>query len=451
MSFLHRSEASKLRYEFLPAAEEIVESPSSPFGRSVLWITIALLGAMLLWLYFGTIDVIATATGKVVPDGSVKSIQSAVGGTIIAIDVTEGQPVTKGQKLIELDTNLAQSAVDTAKQQLAVAKLERDIVKQIDAGLDPTDSIANADVSQAIKDDMFDLARSKRSAVDIRKQLLSVDISQAQSTVTAEQQTFTTIAANLQKAQDSVATLTAQLTTAMSSLQQAQLQAQLTTANDQVTNLQSSLGAQQQRIAQAQLGVTAANTNLQNYSADTRSTDLSSIINQDKTIATLTDNLAKAQKALEQQTLVSPVDGTVLAIATKTVGGVATPAQALITIVPTNAKLYVEANISTNDIGFVKSGQKVVIKVDTYSFQRYGYLNGTIETIGADAVQSDDKKSMVYKARVQIDTLKTNKDTAIQLMPGMTVTDEVVTGHRRIIEFFLDPLITHVDGSLKIR
>lgn len=451
MSLLDRFKGYNLRYEFLPAAEEIVESPPSPFGRIVLWITIALLIVALLWAYFGKIDVIASASGKVIPDGSVKVVQPTTQSIITSIKVSEGQKVKKGQTLVELDATIAKAAVQSAEKSLAIAKLERDILKKIDSGEDPSDIIASSDAPQDVKDDLLQLAQSKQSSVEVRRQLLSLNISQAQSEVSSGQQSQQTIESNLQQAKQAKQQTEQQLSQATSDADKYRLETQLQSINAQIDNLESALAAQKQRVSQAQSGVSQANTNLQDYNAQSQSTNLSTVVDQDKKIADLEDTLLKAKKELEQQTLTAPVDGTVLSIASKTVGGVVTPAQPFITIVPSDAKLYVEANVSTNDIGFVKDGQKVAVKVDTYSFQRYGYLTGTVENISADAVQSDDKKGLVYKARIRIDTTKTNKDNSIQLIPGMTVTNEVVTGHRRIIEFFLDPLITHVDESLKVR
>jgi hemolysin D len=88
--------------------------------------------------------------------------------------------------------------------------------------------------------------------------------------------------------------------------------------------------------------------------------------------------------------------------------------------------------------------------VDAYSFQRYGYLKGAVKSISPDAI-NDDKQGLVYKMKVEIESSETSKQNTIQIEPGMTVTAEITTGERLIIEFFLDPLMTHTDTSLKVR
>ena len=169
-----------------------------------------------------------------------------------------------------------------------------------------------------------------------------------------------------------------------------------------------------------------------------------------KRIAELENTVAKAQQSVDQLSLRAPSDGIVLSLATKTIGGIVTTAQPVIEIVPENTTLIVEATAQNKDIGFIKVGQPVVIKVDTYSFQRYGSLRGTVKHISPDAIQ-DEKQGLVYKMKVEILGNETSKRTTIAVEPGMSVTAEVTTGNRRIIEFFLDPLVTHVDSSLKAR
>jgi hypothetical protein len=112
--------------------------------------------------------------------------------------------------------------------------------------------------------------------------------------------------------------------------------------------------------------------------------------------------------------------------------------------------LYVDATLENQDVGFVKQGQRVVVKIATYPFQRYGYLVGEVETISPDAIE-DKKKGLVYKAKIKLDSSQSSKQADLKLLPGMSVSAEITTGKRRIIEFFLDPLITHTEDSLKVR
>jgi HlyD family type I secretion membrane fusion protein len=140
----------------------------------------------------------------------------------------------------------------------------------------------------------------------------------------------------------------------------------------------------------------------------------------------------------------------VLALATKTVGGVVSAGQTVAEIVPSQAELAVEATLANKDIGFVRTGQPVVVKLDAYSFQRYGYLKGVVTEISPDAIL-DEQRGLVYKMKVTIKDHSTSKGMDIAVEPGMSVAAEITTGKRRIIEFFLDPLMTRTDTSLEVR
>lgn len=149
--------------------------------------------------------------------------------------------------------------------------------------------------------------------------------------------------------------------------------------------------------------------------------------------------------------LAAPVDGVVQQLAVHTVGGVVTPAQTLLTLVPVGQKLLVEAIVDNQDIGFIKEGQAAEIKVETFPFTRYGTLHGTIVEVSNDAKQ-DDKLGLIFTAEVSLpqDTMRID-DRLIHLTPGMAVTAEIKTGRRRLISYLLSPLIQHVNESMHER
>jgi len=132
------------------------------------------------------------------------------------------------------------------------------------------------------------------------------------------------------------------------------------------------------------------------------------------------------------------------------VGGVVNAGQQLAQVVPKKMPLYVDATLENQDVGFVKQGQRVVVKIAAYPFQRYGYLAGEVETISPDAIE-DEKKGLIYKAKIKLDSSQSSKQADLKLLPGMSVSVEITTGERRVIEFFLDPLIAKTEESLKVR
>ena len=445
MKLLSRLKSDRLQYEFLPAAEEIIETPPSPFGRIVIWLIAALLVIAFAWSYFGQLDIIASSTGKITPEGSIKTVQPASAGVVTDIKVSEGQKVKKGQLLIQLDNSIAKSEVKTAEQALTVARLERDILAKTIAGEDISTTVNATDIPDDVKQHLIALTESKVSASDVQRLMLSSSVDDAQRQLEYQNQSKQTVLDKLQKLRAREQELKNSATPTDPSVQ-----SELSSVQQQISSLNSSLTAQDQQISQAQAGIKEANGKLDAYNADNKSSTYSDIVDKDKHISELENALTKTKQIVEQLSIKAPVDGTVLSLATKTIGGVVNGAQPIVEIVPENAPLIVEANVQNKDIGFIQVGQIVIVKVDTYSFHRYGYLKGTVKSISPDAI-SDEKQGLIYKMKVAVDTTKTSKDTSIRVEPGMSITAEVTTGKRRIIEFFLDPLIKHTDTSLEVR
>ena len=188
-------------------------------------------------------------------------------------------------------------------------------------------------------------------------------------------------------------------------------------------------------------------------------------------VAGLAQDVIKAGQRTSLQKLTAPVDGIVQQLAIHTIGGVVTPAQTLMHIVPVEGRLEIEAMISNRDIGFVEVGQDAAIKVDAFNFTRYGLLNGKILTVSQDAITRDrpdrttDKsqsaetsssepkgQELIYGARVSLDRAHMDVEgKRVNLSPGMAVTVEVKTGSRRIISYLLSPLVRYKHESLRER
>ncbi len=149
--------------------------------------------------------------------------------------------------------------------------------------------------------------------------------------------------------------------------------------------------------------------------------------------------------------LVAPVDGSVQQLAVHTVGGVVTPAQTLMVIVPKDDPLEVEAFVENKDIGFVTAGQEAEIKIETFPYTKYGVIHGEVKDISRGAIQ-DEIIGFIYSTSVKRENSAIQvKEMEVNLAPGMAVTVEIKTGKRRVIEHFLTPLLQHGSESLRER
>ncbi len=168
-------------------------------------------------------------------------------------------------------------------------------------------------------------------------------------------------------------------------------------------------------------------------------------------VLSLAQDLIKAEQRSGLQRLTAPTDGVVQQLAVHTVGGVVTPAQQLMVVVPREHQLEVEAWVENKDIGFVRAGQPVVTKVESFPFTRFGTIEGSIMTVSHDAVPLE-KGGLVYAARVALNRSTMQVEgTEVNLSPGMAVTVEIKTGTRRLIEFFLSPLLRGVQEAARER
>jgi hemolysin D len=186
----------------------------------------------------------------------------------------------------------------------------------------------------------------------------------------------------------------------------------------------------------------------------------------------LAQELVKAEQHMHEQTLTAPVDGVVQQLAVHTVGGVVTPAQTLMVIVPADSHLEIEAMISNQDIGFVHAGQRAEVKVDTFNFTRYGLLHGTVVSVSRDAVEPEaatqttrgaqeptqdashaqQNHELAYAARISLEQTNMEVDgQPVDLKPGMVVSAEINTGTRRVIDYLLSPLLRYRADSMHER
>ena len=172
-----------------------------------------------------------------------------------------------------------------------------------------------------------------------------------------------------------------------------------------------------------------------------------------KALESTFEELENRKEQLEKQiqTIKAPIDGYVNKVQIHTIGGVVTPAQELMTIVPKDSKLVIKAKVMNQDIGFIDTGMDVSIKVDTFNFQKYGILKGVVTLVGVNSIE-DERLGPVYEVYIRPENttlMVEGKEQSIK--SGMSSTNEINIGKRRIIEFFIYPLIKYLDESIKVR
>lgn len=441
----------RLEQEFLPEALEIIETPTPPLGRIVLWGIVLFLAVALAWSYFGKVDIVATARGKITPAGDIKTIKPPLGGTVKSIKASEGQVVKKGEVLIELDTTASQADQQAMQRALDSAKLERDITRQLADGAPIDTVLAGSSVSDDSKQDLRRLAEAKSASLAAKQQSATTSINYYQSVVAARQTSLTQAHDTATKAREQEAKIQAEYDQSKG-IDRVLAESRLNTARSNTAAAAGKVETIQAQVGEAENSLAQARNSLDQATSDARAGDIAAVIELDKKITELEQSLIKAQQNVSEQTITAPVDGTILTLAANTPGSAISAGQPLVVIVPANTPLIVTAELPNKDIGFVEKGQPVNVKIDTYSFQKYGYLPATISYVSSDALTKQDQPESTYAIKAKLSSrTTTNQGKTVSISPGMSVTADIKTGQRRIIEFLLEPIVKYTSESLQVR
>jgi len=454
------------RTEFLPASLAIVDQPPSPISRLITRTIMVFFTIALLWACMGTVDIIAVATGKMVPTGRTKVIQPLESGLVHNIHVQDGQKVKAGDVLVEIDTTISQSEQERLRSEAMQEALE---VARLKAASSP--DLANAETQYlppaGASDVQIALQKSllENQLNEIRSKLSGLD-----KQINEHQSNRDAVTSTIQKLQDSIPYLE-QRTDARESLAKkgygSKIEA-LTTRQDLIEH-QGELEVQKHKLAEAEAAIAGLQQQKEQAIAEYHRNILKDLAEAEEKYTSSQEHLVQATEKYRQQTLTSPVDGTVQQLAIHTQGGVVTPAQVLMSIVPADSHLEIEAKIPNRDIGFVKAGQEAHIKVDAFNFTEYGLLHGKVISISQDAVPHDkpvgneDKKSgdmsesseplgqeLSYSIRVAPDSNQMQiDDRIVPLTAGMAVTVEIKTGSRHIIQYLLSPIKKHLHNAFR--
>lgn len=423
-------------HEFLPAALEIMETPPSPGLRWLMLILCSLFAITLLWSFIGKVDVVAVATGKTLPVANVKVVQPMEIGVVRTIHVRNGQRVRKGQLLIELDNTMAGAEEAQATRGLLSARISRarnDALLAHLAGR-PARFVAPPGTPPEVAETQNIVISSAVAEYEAER----ASLAQSRAERNAE---LSGSLAEIEKLKQTLPLIDQQLEA------RKQLSARghypklkvLEYEQLRVEHLKN-IEVQQSAAAKARAAIgniDAQTARLRQTFAKTASSEMATAEDESSVRG---EELRKSERRRSLQQLRSPVDGVVQQLAVHTVGGVVQPAEPLMVIVPSGSEVAVEAQILNKDIGFIREGQPVRVKLEAYNFTDYGLIEGVIETISRDAIQ-DEKLGLVYATRIRLDRNHIMVGGQNQpIGPGMAVQAEVKTGERRIIKYLLSPI-----------
>jgi hemolysin D len=436
---------------FLPAALEIQETPPNPIARWLAKSIIALLLIGIIWAGFGEVNIVASAQGKILPSSRVKVIQPLQKGVVKKILVREGEKVKKGQPLIEMDSTLTGADESRLKNELQNTQMKQAVNEALLERLkskQETSQPMTEQTNQPISENQTHF----NQLLQAEWRQYQTQVSSLSSAVEATEAEYAATEIEVQKLKKTLPIITkrTEIIKGLYDKKYASETEYLQLEQERI-QLAHQLREEKQKLKQLTATSKQAQQQLDALKAETRNNILTEITESRREIAALQEELIKASDMNQRQILYSPVAGQVQELVVTTQGGVVTEAQPLMKIVPEEATLIVEAFIENKDIGFVKKAMPAEIKVNAFPFTKYGVIEAEIDTITDDAI-FDEQRGLTYSTLLSLKQKTIDVDgKPVRLMPGMEVTAEIKTGERRLIEYFLAPLLRHKQESLRER
>lgn len=445
---------------FLPAALSLQETPVHPAPRRLAWALMALFGLALLWACLGHVDIVAVAPGRIIVSERTKVVQPLEVSVVKKVLVKDGEKVTAGQVLVELDPTMATADIASVQEQVQTQASEIVRTRTLIKNLSQPHIAASIAMDIPLADDhgqgALKLERSQVQAVQAQLQSEWEDIRAKLAKLDAEalrrQAEITTVTASIAKLEATLPMALARETDFTKLVDQGYISSHATQDKTRErVELERDLAIQRARLAEVRSTALETQQAKAAYRQETLRGLSDRLAQASSRHSQLQADAAKAQQRGRQTQLTAPVAGVVQQLAIHSVGGVVTSAQPLMVVVPDSPTVTAEVTIANQDIGFVVPGQMAAVKLETFPYTRYGTVQAQVDVVTADAV-TDDKKGSHYPATLtlaQRDMLIDGK--RVNLSPGMNITAEIKTGQRRIIEYLLSPIQKAGSESLRER
>ncbi|MBA2589717.1 MAG: HlyD family type I secretion periplasmic adaptor subunit [Alphaproteobacteria bacterium] len=443
-NFRETARLDRTTNDFQSDAAAIEEAPVPLSAHAALWIVLILLTTAVLWSVIGTVDrIVVVAPGKVATRTPMLVMQPFSTSRIIEVAVKTGDHVVKGQVLVRFDPAFANADVSSLQQKIASLTAQ---TQRLEAQLSgapfsagPEDGPERNTQGQIYQQEMNDF-RAEVSQRDSRLAQVQSQISTDESALPGIQQQLN-MAQRVVEMQERLRQQKAAATLDVMRAQSALIDSQL--------KLRNTSGERDKLVQQR--GETEHER--QAYLQKWRSDHNQELVKARQELSEATENMKKASRMHELTELVAPVSGVVQQVADRSVGSVLREAETLVTIVPDGADLYIEANVPSRDVSYLKLGDTVRVKLEAYPFQRFGTVSGVLTVLSPDSQpikEGDDGSRLVYRAQVKLnDNASKLAARKIYLKPGLVASAEIKTGTRSIASYMLDPVLRISDESLR--
>lgn len=423
------------------------EAGASNYSRRILVLGAALVIASIAWASVTTLDEVASGPGRVVPEGAVKVVQHLEGGIVQAILVRDGDRVRKDQVVMRLKGDQVRAERVRLLAQVQALSLRAARLQAFVSGksLPPVSPSDTSEGAQTARDELG-ILKLQEKARRLQRDVLAAQIKQSRQQLKTERAALSSLQAQFKSVEEAYKLRSDGVKKGVVA------RSLFLQTRREYERAKGDIGETRIKIQRAVEAMTEAKAKLAEHDARVRSDALTERGKVVAEVAQVRAQLSKVNDQIRRLEIRSPVDGIVKGLRIKTVGAIVTAdGKPLMEIVPGGSRLIVEARISTRDIGHIKPGQTVKLKVDTYDFARFGALLGKIENVSATTFLTSDG-SPYYQAKVVIDRNASERRAAgLRLSSGMTVTAEVVTGRKSLLAYLLKPVYVALDSGLSER
>lgn len=435
---------NKTVIEYLPDADEIERSPVPWTARLTLHVLLISFVVFGLWANFSQLDQVVVAQGRLVnplPNIVVQPLETAV---VHAIDVRVGQVVRKGESLARLDATFVKADETQLRQRMDSLDTQIHGLEQELAGQrSPGPGSSNADSLLQAK--LLSERKANYSAQQLKMMEMAGRLRAALATNRQDQKLVASRLRSLKEIESMQEKMVAQKFGAPLQLLEAQQRSK---------EVERELEMVTSRELELKRELAAYEAEKMAFERGWRQKTMEDLLNLSRERDAVKEQLQKADRRQKLVTLLAPVDGVVLEIAKLSPGSVVKEAETFFTLIPLNAELEAEVQIDSIDVGYIKLGHPVHVKLDAYPFQKHGALDATVRTISGDAFRRDaaarSGADAYYLSRITLTTktLKNMRDSA-RLMPGMTLSAEIVVGQRSVISYLAWPLTKGMSEAVR--
>lgn len=426
-------------------AQSIVleESGTSPMVRMAILLVCAATAAFVAWAAITRITEVAVTMGQVIPSGQVKTVQHLEGGIVAAILIKDGDLVEAGQPLVRLNPAQALGDLEQTRSRHAalVARTER--LRAFVENREP-------DFSELGRG-WDDLIADQRSMLSAQREALRTGVAVLQAQYDQKKAEMELTREQL-KGVDQQLVILAEVIRMRAELLAKGLQSKVIYLDNQreMARQQSERGRLVAQLAAAEKTLRETETRIAERHASLHKEAVDELAKAAAELGEVREALSRLYDRVTRLEIESPVRGLVQNLRIHNAGAVIPPGGVVNELVPVDREMQVEARISTRDIGHVKVGQPVSVKLTTYDFSRYGAIEGTVAALSATTFL-DEKQGAYYKGLISLKSDHVGDDPANRVLPGMTAQADIITGDKSLLQYLLKPIYVAVQQSFHER